>query len=189
MSQSDQSQAVRNYLSDLKAALVGLPHEVADEIVAGITEELAGVDATAAAARIVELGEPAFIAAEAKAGSDLQQPLIPSASKELADSRAYIVVTCALVALGGVVVPVAGWIVGVGMVAFSKTWYLWEKLVAIFAPCVALGLLILGAWLVAGETGGLTWWHVAILGAFFVPFLTGTWLLIRGMKRHAATAR
>ncbi len=66
MIKSAQPQIVKDYLDRLRVALVGLPDEVGHEILAGIAEELAGLDATEAAARIDALGDPTFIAAEAR---------------------------------------------------------------------------------------------------------------------------
>ena len=45
-------QIVKSYLAELERALGGVPDEVAREIFAGIVEELSGLDASAAAARI-----------------------------------------------------------------------------------------------------------------------------------------
>jgi len=45
-------QVVRNYLAQLESALGGLPTDVRDGIVAGVAEELSGLDAATAAERI-----------------------------------------------------------------------------------------------------------------------------------------
>lgn len=206
MSHSDRPQAVRSYLSELKSALAGVPREIAKEIEDGVAEELAGLNARDAVARIEELGDPAFIAAEAKASSatgsltaeGLQE--IPAAFSNgakptvaTAEARWYIVVASLLVAFGGIVIPVLGWIAGIVMVWMSKTWRTWEKWVGTLLPLVLGGLLLLGSFVIAGmaQTGasqngmfqGLTGWHAAILSVFFSPFIAGMWLLWKGLRR------
>ncbi|WP_167041408.1 hypothetical protein [Salinibacterium sp. ZJ454] len=134
-------QVVRSYVAQLEAALVGVPESVARDIRAGVAEELTGLDAAAAAARIEELGDPAFIAAEARAEAGVADSPVPGTATATAptaaadsaagsDSRGYALVAALLVALGGVVVPVVGWIVGIAMVWMSRTWTLGEKSVA-----------------------------------------------------------
>ncbi|WP_166873995.1 hypothetical protein [Salinibacterium sp. ZJ450] len=133
-------QVVRSYVAQLEAALVGVPESVARDIRAGVEEELTGLDAAAAAARIEELGDPAFIAAEARAEAGVADSPVPGTATATqtaaadsaagSDSRGYALVAALLVALGGVVVPVVGWIVGIAMVWMSRTWTLGEKWVA-----------------------------------------------------------
>ena len=49
-----------------------------------------------------------------------------------------MVLAALLVAFGGVVIPVIGWIVGIALVWMSKTWLAWEKWVATLAPFAAV---------------------------------------------------
>lgn len=139
MTTEAQPQIVRNFLDQLEAALVGVPGDISGEIVAGVTEELAGLDAVTAAARIEEFGDPAFIAAEARAGTT---QVVPVASRT-GDPRWYTVLTALLVAVGGIVIPLLGWIVGIAMLWLSKTWRTWEKWVATLTPLVATVLAAL----------------------------------------------
>ena len=67
MDSSPTPQVVRTYLDQLEATLSGVREDVRHDIVAGIAEELRGLSAADAAARIEALGDPAFIAAEARA--------------------------------------------------------------------------------------------------------------------------
>ncbi len=198
MSQSDQPQAVRSYLSELRSALVGVPREIAQEIENGVTEELAGLSAADAVARIEELGDPTFIAAEAKASS-ASDPVVAVGLQErpasvtdgvkpaIATTEAhwFIVVASLLVAFGGIVIPLLGWIAGIVMVWMSRTWRTWEKWVGTLMPLALAGLLAGGSLLV-GESPlfGITGWHLAIISVFFTPFFAGMWLLWRGLRRR-----
>lgn len=149
MAEPTAPQVTRSYLTQLERSLSGLPAEVRDEIVAGIREELDGLDAADAAARIEALGDPEFIAAEARAEASL--PTVPTESAQRAETVGstsrepgwYPVLAALLVAFGGLVIPVVGWIVGLGMVWLSKTWRLRDKWVSTLTPFVAMGLFVL----------------------------------------------
>ncbi len=195
MNHESQPQVVRSYLSELDKALGEVPGEVAREISEGVAEELAGLDAAAAATRIEELGDPAFIAAEARTASETAprettlaastSPAPPATEKPRTEERWFVVVASLLVAVGGVVIPVLGWIAGIVMVWMSKSWRTWEKWVGTVAPFAVPGILLLGVLLVRNsDSGGLTWWHLAILTVFVVPFLSGMWLLWRGLRQR-----
>lgn len=134
-------QVVRTYLAQLERALAGLPSHVSDEIVAGIREELDGLGAAAAASSIETLGDPEFIAAEARA--EAAEPAAGSPLVELVETpdrepRWYPVLAALLVAFGGIVILVIGWIVGLALVWFSQTWTRGEKWVATLTPFVAV---------------------------------------------------
>lgn len=212
MSPSDQPRVVRRYLSELTSALAGVPREIATEIEDGVAEELAGLNASDAATRILELGDPAFIAAEAQANvesdpmmeaptqnsqtysSSATQPAEPAT-----ETRWFIVVASLLVALGGVVIPVLGWVAGIVMVWMSKKWRTWEKLVGTLIPLGLVGLLVLGSVAISlfaqpavsqpGMSSGFSGWHAVILFVFFSPFIAGMWLLWRGLRSNDATVR
>lgn len=189
MIKSAQPQIVKDYLDRLQVALVGVPDGVGHEIMAGIAEELTGLDATEAAARIDLLGDPAFIAAEARreAGTAATSEVATSVPAISGDPRWYIVLASLLVAVGGVVVPILGWVAGIVMVWLSKSWYRWEKWVATLLPLLfpLLGFVVL---LVARlGVGGLSWWHLGILSVFFMPFIVGIWLLWRALRSPRPT--
>lgn len=200
MSHESQPQVVRSYLSELEKALDGVPREVAKEITDGVAEELDGLDAAAAATRIEELGDPAFIAAEARTASEADRPVAmaqgstvsgtPATVTPRTEERWYIVVASLLVVAGGVVIPLLGWIAGIVMVWMSKSWRTWEKWVGMLAPLAVPGILFLGSLFISAfAPSNLTWWHLAILSIFFVPFLSGMWLLWRGLRKQGARAR
>jgi len=195
MSQESQPEVVRSYLGELEKALDGVPREVAREIAEGVREELAGLDAAAAATRITEMGDPAFIAAGARAASDAEahetrtlassEPNQPATVTPRSEERWYIVVASLLVAVGGIVIPVLGWIAGIVMVWMTGSWRTWEKWVGTLAPVAIAVLLIAGSFLARSlSPESLTGWHLAILSVFFSPFLAGMWLLWRGLRQR-----
>lgn len=185
MIKSAQPQIVKDYLDRLRVALVGLPDEVGHEILAGIAEELAGLDATEAAARIDALGDPTFIAAEARreVGVVASSRGVTTAPAASGDPRWYLVLASLLVAVGGFVIPGIGWIVGIVMVWLSKSWYRWEKWVATLLPLLFPLLSVAGVLTEQWGFGGVSGWHLSILSMFFMPFIVGIWLLWRGLGR------
>jgi uncharacterized membrane protein len=209
-------QVVRSYLAKLDRSLIGLPSDVRDEIMAGIREELDGLDAGSAAARIQALGDPQFIAAEARAEAAVS-PSAGALDVGQAEPRWYPVLASLLVAFGGIVIPVVGWIVGIVMVWLSATWTRGEKWVATLTPFVAVvaASLIITVSLLGGEgssasapTGADTDLHVPVSvsanpllptaydlvwsGAtlfLFSSVIVGIWLLWRARRAwSAATA-
>lgn len=179
---------VRGYLAELDSALADVPAAVRSEMVAGVREELSGLDAETAARRIQELGDPAFIAAEARAESG------PASPPERLEAGWFPVVAAIVVAVGGAVIPVAGWIVGIGMVWASRTWFRWEKWVATLAAPVT-GVLLSGLawllWLPQAEAESsvnplIPTPHGLILSAFLfsglVNIAAGVWLLWRAKR-------
>jgi hypothetical protein len=186
MSQRTRPQVVRSYLAELESALAGVPADVARDILDGVAEELAGLDSAAAATRIEELGDPVFIASEARAESRADAsaaPRVATPASLVGDPRWYIVVASLLVAVGGVVVPLIGWVFGIAMVWMSKTWHGWEKWVATLSPLLFLPFGLMG-YLATSLGSNLTWWHLTILSVFLMPFVTGLWLLWRGLRRR-----
>lgn len=196
-----------DYLARLDAAMRDLPHGVAADIRDGIAEELQGLDAAGVAARITHLGDPRDIAREAQREIPRQGPEVvvkshderPQTRRGPATTTRGFAITAALtLSFGGIVVPVLGWIVGVGLVTSSSLWKRWEKLVAIAVPLVVTGLSLLISSLFAGlaatsEVGavhnplvpGLGQWHsLILLGLLLVP-ASGLWLLWRLRGRDA----
>jgi len=186
-------EVVRGYLAELDSALADVPVAVRSEMVAGVREELSGLDAETAARRIQELGDPAFIAAEARAESG------PVSPPERLEAGWFPVVAAIVVAVGGAIIPVAGWIVGIGMVWASRTWFRWEKWAATLAAPVT-GLVLSGlAWLFwnpqrsGADTPNplIPVTHdiilTAILLAGLVNIIAGVWLLWRAQRTPRPT--
>lgn len=136
------------YLAELERAVRELPQPLAGDIVGGIREELRGLDADEARERIAALGEPAAIAAAAR---DELPPATPAAVA--GDARWYTVVTVLLVGIGGFVVPVLGWVVGIGFLWASRTWTRRDKIIGTLILPVAIALTVGALALVGPATG------------------------------------
>lgn len=184
MTETSTPQVVRGYLAELDRALAGVPDEVRRGIVAGIAEELEGLDAAAAASRIESLGDPAFIAAEARAGAAPTPATAKLAPPRASEQRWYVVVTALLLEFGGLLVPLAGWVAGIMMLWASPLWTRGEKLVATIVP-PAVGVVLFGTFAIGGS--GFLWWHALVLGAIAGPALAsiviGIILSRRGWER------
>jgi uncharacterized membrane protein len=194
-------QVVRSYLAQLDAALAGVPADLAGDVRSGIEEELSGLDAATASARIEELGDPVFIAAEVRdsVGPVQAAATIPGQTP-LAASRGFAITAALLVAVGGIVVPFVGWVVGIVMVWMSSTWHTWEKWVAtLVGPVVIATSILLG--FIFGFTGSadssdagnplvplspLTSVHSIVLVAPLSAVVVGIWLLWRAKGRTLA---
>jgi uncharacterized membrane protein len=116
---TDADTLVARYLGELDSALAGLPRdrrrEVLEEIAAHIAEARGALDSpTEADVRNVldRVGEPADIAADARERFGI--------SEEAPTWREYAAVV--LLPIGGVIVPVLGWLVGVVLLWSSKIW-------------------------------------------------------------------
>ncbi|WP_395244239.1 HAAS signaling domain-containing protein [Agromyces sp. MMS24-K17] len=202
-------QVVRGYLRELDGALAGAPADLRRDILDGVAADLDGLEPAAAAERIEQLGDPALIAAEAGermpraaahagagAGADAHEASAPPVSP-----RWYVVVTAVVVAFGGFVVPVVGWVVGIAMMWLSNAWLRWEKWVATLLPVALAAVLLLvdlvaawvGSWTTATPPGaaatdpvlpaGLLGWHASLLVVLVSPVIAGVWLLVRGLRR------
>ena len=194
---------VSAYLAQLGEALADLPANVRSEIVEGVAEELAGLDFDTAAAKIRALGDPAFIAAEARA--EVAQP--PSPTDERVDAATPVaphaepawlaVVAALLVMLGGLIVPVLGWIAGIVLVWRSAAWTSRQKWIATLAPFAVAVILASGIWAARSESvpiGGGFEVNPLIPAAYdlvwasffgFVPatLISGIWLLVVANKK------
>ena len=194
-------QVVRSYLAQLDAALVGVPADLAGDVRAGIEEELSGLDAATASARIEELGDPAFVAAEVRDSADpLPVHTVAPAQIPLAATRGFAITAALLVAVGGIVVPFVGWAVGIVMVWMSSTWHTWEKWVATLVGPVVIGTTLLLGFIfgLTGSTGSsetsnplipltpLGSWHVWVLLLPLSAVVVGIWLLWRAKGRTLA---
>lgn len=165
-------QVVRSYLTQLEKALTHLPFDVRNEIVAGVREELDGLDAAAAAARIETLGDPEFIAAEARAETTIPAPAgtTPQVEPRGREAGWYPALAALLVAFGGVIIPVIGWVFGLALVWMSKTWRPRDKWIATLTPFIAVGAFVLAFVLtsIVPQSGGPS---VSEFGSPVVPGL------------------
>ena len=184
------SEEVARYLRTLHEALHEIDRAVRRDIVNGAREELQGLEPVEAEQRIAALGDPAFIAAEAKAASP--RPAARPVPQPDREGTSYAVTASLLVALGGVIVPVLGWVAGLLMVWMSRQWWRWEKVVAsLVVPAVGLMAVALALSSREPERGETvnplgptifdTWWSIALLG-LLGNLIAGMWLLWRSRR-------
>ena len=176
------------YIRDLERAVRDLPRPIADEIVSGVREELRGLDAAAAAERITELGDPTFIAASARGELPVR-----------ADQPWYTVLTIVLLAIGGFIVPVLGWLVGLVMLWYSRTWVLRDKIIGTLLLPVVAAIVVGISWVVRVTTpatvvdgeeainplipAAYDITHSSILATvFIVPVITTIYLAVRARR-------
>jgi len=141
--------AIDAYLAELDELLGDVDPSIREGLVGGIREELAGLTEQEATERLRALGDPAFVAASARAE-------LPSIEVPRRDATWYPVVAVLLLAVGGFVVPVVGWIVGLVMLWASRSWRLAHKVVGTlltFAGPVGLVFMLLPARFVAVAPG------------------------------------
>ena len=168
MTEASSPQVIRSYLGELNRTLAGVPDDVRQGIVAGVAEELEGLDAAAAASRIKTLDDPVFIAAEARAGATPKLSVAKLAPPRASEQRWYVVVTALLLEFGGLLVPLAGWVAGIMLLWASPLWTRGEKLVATIVP-PAVGVALFSSFAIGGS--GVAWWHALVLGALAGPAL------------------
>lgn len=205
MTDTDALSARESYLARLDAAMRDLPHGVAVDIRQGVAEELEGLDAVATADRIAQLGDPAGIAAGAQGeiGASSATPIsrVPDA-RPTASTRGFALAGALVLGFGGVIVPGVGWAVGAVLVGLSPLWRVWEKVVAILLPLIAVVI----AWAIvqvvalvsaerpdastAGAVNplvpdllGFGSGHMIILLGFLSVPVSGLWLLLRLRRR------
>jgi HAAS domain-containing protein len=156
VTKSGADHLVDDYLRALDRELGGLPRARRRELVQEIAEHIAEARAGSPSESEAEirnlldrLGEPADIAAEARERFGAR----PKGS-------GWDVVALVLILVGGVVLPVIGWLVGVVLLWVSETWTTREKLVGTLVVPGGLALpvflLTIGAYSesCSGEVGG-----------------------------------
>ena len=189
-------QPVREYLAQLESALADVQPEVRGDIVAGIREELDGLDAATATARINDLGDPAFIAAEARSEMPIAEPT--AAPSDLPPGRTLSIVAVLVLIIGSFVIPVVGPLIGLIWVSFSNAWSRREKLFAWLAPimtAVVVTVVVGVTTLIAQQDAStnsfqpelpfafLASWHLAVLLPYVVLPIVGVVLLVRANRR------
>jgi hypothetical protein len=179
-------QVVTSYLLQLEAALRDVEPGVRDEIVAGIREELQGLDAAAAATRIEELGDPEFIAAEARAASPGSMPqTAPPVNSPAEPGHGYALFAAVFMMVGSIVIPILGGVVGLGLVLQSRAWSKRERLVALAIPVLtALVLFAVSALVAAAGNYGFSGIFTAYIVLAVVFVVEGFVLMARGYGRN-----
>jgi hypothetical protein len=129
-------QLVRDYLGRLEKELADLPSARRREIVEEISEHIEEARASGAAdeagvrSLLERLGDPGDIAAEAR-----ERLGVPARQAGILEIAALV-----LLLIGGVVLPVVGWFVGVALLWASAVWTTRDKLVGTFVVPGGLGL-------------------------------------------------
>jgi hypothetical protein len=162
MTESDEH--VTEYLRELDQALAGLPRSRRREVVDGIAARITSAGATGAGVRET-FGEPAEIAAAARARFGLGPD--PASWREVA--------TLFLLPVGGLVVPVLGWLVGVVLLWGSDAWTRGDKLIGTLV--IPGGLLLPFALVAALTVGPLGIAAVVVL--FLAPLASALYLARR----------
>ena len=148
---------VERYLKHLEVELDDLPRdrrsEIVDEI-AGHIAEARGVlehESEADVRNILEgLGDPPDIAEDARDRFDVQ-PALPVAPYKPGSMEIAALV---LLLVGGLIVPIFGWMIGVILLWLSNAWNVRDKVIGtIFVPG-GLGLPLIGFVLFATGSGG-----------------------------------
>jgi uncharacterized membrane protein len=146
---STADKLVEDYLKRLKAETSDLPRAARRELVQEISDHIAEARADASAASEAEIrnvldrvGEPAEIAAEARERFGVGGRR----------ARSLEIAALILLPIGGVVLPVLGWLVGVTLLWISDTWTTRDKLIGTLV--VPGGLLLPLALGVLGSGSG-----------------------------------
>ncbi|GAA1580411.1 hypothetical protein [Leucobacter aridicollis] len=227
--------AAEQYLARLDVAVERLPHGIAAPLRDEISAELTALPPGEVAARIAELGAPEAVAAAALAAAtsdpdtrDTRDTLDslgtarPAVSGQaapqlpLSQTRGYAIAAAITFGIGGIVVPLVGWVVGCVLVGTSGLWRRGEKVAAFAAPCVVAAVLCVALWLVravnlsSAQSGSsepltdvvvetatgnpllpagydLVWSGIVILFFGLIP-LTALWLVLRLRGRSQPAA-
>ena len=198
---------VDDYLKQLDSELAGLPRlrrrEIVEEISGHISEARAtspSQDEAEVRTLLDRLGDPAEIAGEARERFGVQP----------GKSRALEIATLILLLVGGVVLPVIGWLIGVVLLWVSDAWNRRDKLIGTLV--VPGGLLLPVALLTMatsaeggcstpvptrgvseaapciGGSGGINVLSLIAMTLLLIAPLATTAYLARRMRQPAATA-
>jgi hypothetical protein len=147
---------VADYLRQLRVAARSLPRSARRELIADIRAHIhdalpAGASEADVRNVLDSLGPPDEIVAAARAAADNPGP----PAHGLRD-----VITIVLLLIGGIVVPVIGWVIGVVLLWTSTSWTTGRKLVAtlVWPGGLGFGLVVIGLALVvpSGQSGAST---------------------------------
>ena len=174
-------QLVSEYLRELKAKLAGLPADRRAEILEEVADHIDEARSTTGARTEVDLrnilerlGSPAAIAAEARERFGIQS-YRPGARETW---------TLVLLAIGGIVIPILGWIIGAVLLWGSKAWSKGEKLIGTLAVPGGLALPFFMVFYGLGATSTL--YEEALVAAAVLAIAGITYLTVRMRERAKA---
>jgi len=153
---STPDKLVERYLKHLEVELDDLPRdrrrEIVEEIAGHIAEARASLEheSEADVRNILEgLGDPADIAEDARERFDVQPPAAPAQP-----SRTLEIAALVLLLVGGLILPIAGWVIGVVLLWVSTVWNVRDKIIGtVFVPG-GLGLSLFLLFAVGSGAGG-----------------------------------
>jgi uncharacterized membrane protein len=199
----DFSPTADTYLDRLANALRDVREPLRGEIWTGIAEELDGLPDSDARSRIAELGDPSFIAREARNAVDVGvigdtvstgYTTATAQRPPISESRGLAIFGAITLGIGGFVVPLFGWVVGVALVWTSSLWRTREKAIATVGPFVVLVLAALvshsiNGWAAVSDSDnplvptigdiGMS----SVIGALLLNVVAMVWLLVRLGRR------
>jgi HAAS len=147
---------VQRYLKHLEVELDDLPRdrrrEIVDEIAGHIAEARAGLEheTEADVRNILEgLGDPAEIAADARERFDVPPPA-PAPFKPGALEIGALI----LLLVGGLILPLFGWMIGVVLLWVSNAWNVRDKIIGTLFVPGGLGFLVFVYFASSSLTGG-----------------------------------
>ncbi len=159
---SRDDELVKQYLARLNAAASGMPadrrHELIDEITTHIEEAMAAAPGQPGGIQAVldQLGTPEEIVRAAGAGAGPETAMGYPAANPLG---AVEILAILGLLIGGIIVPVVGWLAGVVLLWISPRWKAGDKLLAtlvwpggLLAPLVAFAVLGATAMFTVGST-------------------------------------
>ena len=148
---------VERYLKHLEIELDDLPRdrrrEIVDEIAGHIAEARTALahESEAGVRNILEgLGDPADIAADARERFEVQ-PLAPRTPFK---PGAVEIAALILLLVGGLIIPVFGWVIGVVLLWISNAWNVRDKIIGTLLVPGGLGVPVFGFFLFAAGSGG-----------------------------------
>ncbi len=179
---ANPEKLIDGYLKDLERELRGFPRNRRLELLAEVRDHIAQARTTLSSESDAEvktmlerIGDPADIAAEARDRFEVRM-VRPGAL----EFGALI-----LLAIGGLVLPIIGWVIGVILLWISPAWTSGEKLLGTLVVPGGLAVpLFLGVFAVSPGLGPM---ESALFGVLFVaPVASLTYLAVKLRSRSAA---
>ncbi len=197
------AEPARRHLDRLSDALRNVREPLRGEIWTGVAEELDGLSDSDARGRIAELGEPTFIAREARNAADVGAAPVTTSTgyttvvierPPLTSKRGWAIAGAIALGVGGFVVPFVGWLIGVALVTASTMWTRREKSVAVVAPLAVVVVAAFVTHWIGADRGSdasanplvpafydFAW--TGIVGAALLNVVAMVWLLVRMGRR------